>query len=226
MQSVSYRPGKCQEYLCDAIYRVIFAATPARVDQYVTFRTFQTSFAEDSCTFVQAVCAAMASPTLFEPYSFGSGLLDPTYIGTPLTLNNPARIVIREAQGIYGAKRMVSLILSLGSGLGSVYSLDEEEGLSKKFENLTSRIVKDTEGVAEDLSEQYLKTTAYLRLNVDRGMENIQMADWNKLRSIAGHTRAYLNKGFVKHNITESAKFLHERRLGSVNIGSFSTYKR
>ncbi|PVF94376.1 FabD/lysophospholipase-like protein, partial [Serendipita vermifera] len=201
---------------------VTFAATPARVNHHIAFRTYQVPHAEDSCTFVQAVCATMASPALFEPFSFGSGLLDPTYIGPPLTQSNPTKIIIRELQSIYGPKHTVSLILSLGAGRGSVHSLGYEGELPDKMEKLANRIAKDTEGVADDLSHQYIANTGYLRLNVNPGLESIQRADWSQLISINTHTKVYLNKASVSRAINDSVQLLHKNRRGCITIGELN----
>ena len=140
------------------------------------------------------------------------------FAGTPLNCNNPIREVLKEARSKFGDEREASLILSLGSGRPAVLSLDWQAPSLDSLHDLLTRAVLDCENVAMGLPDQLLHCPAYLRLNVDQGMENIKVSDWDKLGPISEYTGVYLHKLDIERSIDTCSRSLRERK-GSISLG-------
>jgi hypothetical protein len=145
------------------------------------------------------------------------------FVGNPVGFNNPIRQVLEEALLVFGHEMQVSLILSLGTGRPAVLSRPPN---LDSIHNALRYMVLDSERVSRELSAQLSSVKAYLRLNVDQGMENIKMTDWDEseLGSIMTHTEAYLDKPPIKSGIGTSSKLLQER-TGSTSLGQLSMFR-
>jgi hypothetical protein len=162
----------------------------------------------------------MAIPALFPPVKIGPHLREQSFVGGSLGANNPTRELLKEAQGIFGKERRVAQIISLGSGRPRVLSL-ESTSPQNALNRLLKSIAVDCEGVAADLSMRLFNSSAYLRLNVDRGMEDIEIGDWDQLAAIESHTCAYIEGTVVARSIDISLNNIRER-IGSVTLGQMS----
>jgi hypothetical protein len=145
------------------------------------------------------------------------------FVGNPFGFNNPVRQILEEALSVFGHEKQVSLILSLGTGRPAVLSrpLNMDSIL-----NVLTFMVLESEKVSGELSAQLSCVKAYLRLNVDQGMENVKMTDWHEseLGSIMTHTDAYLDAPVIKSHINTSSKLLQER-TGSISLGQLSMFR-
>jgi hypothetical protein len=115
--------------------------------------------------------------------------------------NNPTRELIKEAEMQFGTDRRVSTILSIGSGRPALVAFDRPIPASNE---LLNAIVIDCERMARELATRLFNVDVYLRLNVDQGMENTKMSDWEGLGIIEGHTQTYLTVPAVTKAIDSS----------------------
>jgi hypothetical protein len=88
---------------------------------------------------------------------------------------------------------------------------------------LVQEMAADCEAVATELSTRFCDMDAYLRLNVDRGMEDLVMNDWGDLGPIETHTSAYVERADISETIEASLRSL-QGGTGSVTLGEISTY--
>ena len=161
----------------------------------------------------------MAVPSLFLPVKIGPRLRQQSFIGGAHGANNPTRELLKEASTLFGPNRRVAQVLSIGSGLPRVISTEsstDDEGIHRLKE-----IGADCEMVAQELSTRLYTIDAYLRLNVDRGMELVAMTDWNDLGSIGTHTAAYIATAAIVA-LDTSVRHLQER-IGALTLGQIST---
>jgi hypothetical protein len=170
---------------------------------------------------VEALCASLAIPSLFDPVPIGPPLRQQRFVGGALGFYNPTRELLKEAKAVYGDDQRVALILSLGSGLPPVISLESSILLSCTLGSLVKYIGTDCERVAREMATQLIQVDAYVRLNVNRGLECIQFDDWSCIRSIEGCIKAYSQAVSVTRAVdTVSEKIT--RRIGSVTMGQLS----
>ena len=209
-------------YSCYSVStRVLYAATSANIIHSQAFRTYSVRGSSLNATVVEAVCATMAIPSLFSPVKIGPRLRQQSFIGGALGANNPTRELLKEASAVFGPNQRVAQILSIGSGLPrlvSTGSFADNEGVRP----LLKEIATDCEMVAQELSTRLYTIDAYLRLNVDRGIELVTMTDWNELGSIESHSAAYIATGIVTGALDTSVRQLQER-TGALTLDQIST---
>ena len=158
--------------------------------------------------------------SLFEPVSIGPKRREKTFTSASIGFNNPTRELIKEAEKHFGTDIRVSTVLSIGSGRPALVAFD---GRTLASNELLNGIVIDCERVARELATQLFNVDGYLRLNVDRGMENTKMSDWEELGIIEGHTETYLAVPAVTKAIDSSLQRLQDR-VGSITIRQLSTF--
>jgi predicted acylesterase/phospholipase RssA len=169
---------------------------------------------------VEALCATITTPPLFSPIKIGPHLMEQSYVGGGLGSNNPTRELLKEATSVFGKDRPVAQILSLGSGKPRALSLNTSAstvGINQLLEDMTT----DCEVMAHELSTRLTRLHSYLRLNVDRGMEDLSIKHWGALGPIEGHTKVYVENPHIAKDIEASLVCLKDR-IGILNLGEIS----
>jgi hypothetical protein len=153
----------------------------------------------------------MALPTIFSPVLVGPEYAAEEFSGAGMGFNNPTRELLKEAKLEYGDERQVSLILSLGSGRPKELTLEKSDSKANSIQDLVMKLVASGESVERDVSYQLYDVGAYVRLNVDQGMEEIQFYEWSQLGKIKSHTKAYLQSTPVTKLVEASLSSLEKR---------------
>jgi hypothetical protein len=164
----------------------------------------------------------MATPPHFSPIRFGPRGRQQTFKGGPRGANNPTRELLKEASAIFGKEKLVAQVVSLGCGCSHISSAQTDsdtEGVNRSVQEMAL----DCEAVAKELSTRLCDMEEYLRLNVDRGMENLAMNDWDDLGPIETHTSAYVERAEISETIEASLRRL-QGITGSVTLGEISAY--
>jgi hypothetical protein len=164
----------------------------------------------------------MAVPSHFSPVKIGPRLRQQSFIGGAFGANNPTRELLKEASTVFGNESRVAQIVSVGSGIHPVLAMDSEAN-EATLNRLLNDMATDCEAVAQELHTRLYRVKAYLRLNVERGMEDITMEDWGGLGAIESHTGAYIAVASVSDSLDSSLRQLSER-FGTVTLGQVSKY--
>lgn len=205
---------------------VLFATSTANVASCQAFRTYRSSQATIDCSLLDALCASMAIPSICDPVQIGNRPRQQTFIGGATGFNNPTRKIIAEATSAFRSETRLALLLSLGSGRPGIFSLNMPTiDATSRFESLLSRTALDCETVARSLADQLLEVDAYVRLNVDQGLEDLKVDDWSDLGTIEAHTRAYLDDTLVNKAVSEGSQKL-VNRVGALTLGQLSPSSR
>ncbi|KIM22384.1 hypothetical protein M408DRAFT_290883 [Serendipita vermifera MAFF 305830] len=213
MYDKSLLPPKCKV--------VIYAATTANMSYPVAFRTYTRRGLNMNLSIIDAICSTLASPSIFAPVIVGNGSRQQKYVGDVHRANNPTRKLLNEAGSVFGEDTCVAQVLSIGAGRPPVshFSRSTPAGIHHVLDTLTL----DCEGVAAELSTRLSGVEAYLRLNVERGMESINMHDWNDLGPIETHTSAYMDDAVIQERVEASLRRMHER-VGSITLREISLW--
>lgn len=179
------------------------------------FRTYASPQRSLDCTFVEAVCAILANPEYFSAYSIGPEWRKQTFAGVPYGYSNPMRVVLREARLVFGDRTTVSLALSLGSGENAIVP-NSEHGTTT-----LTRLLREPNMVANELSHQLSGAAAYLRLNVDKGIDDSQESGWHNLGAIVTHTEVYLEMSMIMAHMDEVSQWIVQRN-GDITLGELS----
>jgi predicted acylesterase/phospholipase RssA len=157
------------------------------------FRTYRSREIPVDCKIWEAARATSAVPTLFERIVMGRAQ---PFIDGGLGRNNPSQLVLNEAQALFPNRR-IGCLVSIGTGQLEVISL-EEPGL---FDTLKA-IATDCEATHEALFGFFAHSpNTYFRLNVDQGMQGIELSEWEKLSNVEAHTMQYMKRKEVDEKL-------------------------
>jgi hypothetical protein len=206
----------------DTLCRAIVAASADDVSNCEIFRTYRSPQSSINCTLMEALCASLTIPPLFDPVPIGPRLRQRRFIGGSLGFYNPTRELLKEAKVAFGDEQRVALILSLGSGVPPVMSLDSSSSLSCNLESLVKYIGTDCERVAREMGMQLITADAYVRLNVNRGLEDVRFDDWSCISAFEGCTKTYLEAPSVTRVVDVASEKI-TKRIGTITMGQLST---
>ncbi|KIM21557.1 hypothetical protein M408DRAFT_102455, partial [Serendipita vermifera MAFF 305830] len=193
----------------------ICAATSINVTHSHVFRTYPSRGTSLNPTIIEGLCATMAIHSHFLPVKIGPRRTQQSFIGGALGANNPTRLLLEEAIKVFGKNRRVSQIISLGCGLPRALSINSSENMS--IDRILKDITTDCEIVANELATRFSSIDAYLRLNVIKGMDSVEMKEWEQLGRVESHTATYLAMGGVSDFIDNSLRRM-QARVGSVTL--------
>ncbi|KIO25018.1 hypothetical protein M407DRAFT_25657 [Tulasnella calospora MUT 4182] len=138
------------------------------------FRTYNCRFqrhSADQCQIWEAARATSCAPSFF-PEIQVDGVY---YSDGGLGYNNPAKVVLQEAQSLWGPNQRIGCLLSLGTGSVSSYMTP-----------------LSCEGVHEELTSNQLVKPFYYRFNPTME-ENIGLEEWKKLEELEKMAADYLD---------------------------------
>ena len=167
------------------------------------FRTYKTKRPNYNPTIVEAARATSAAPTFFKPIDIG-GSVKERFVDGGLGCNNPSDRVIREAMEEFGSdlNRQVACIVSIGTGMRNVIGLGSPTGMKRVLPtdlmDALAKISTETETVADTMKKRFINCPGlYSRLNVDAGLETVELGAWEHLPGVKTHTTSYLEKDEV-----------------------------
>ncbi|KAK1636676.1 acyl transferase/acyl hydrolase/lysophospholipase [Colletotrichum phormii] len=198
------------------------------------FRTYKgSSNCAHNVEIWEAARATSAAPTFFDPISIKVEAERDQYVDGAVAYNNPARLVLSEAESYFGPRRTLGFLLSLGTGLKVS---DKEvnvvppgqpidrpvvarQGSGALFSRGTIKIVKhakasltDSEPEHQALEERFLGTPyAYWRLNLDRGAADIKLNEYQKMGLLRAATERYIQDFEVSASIDKIASMLYKK---------------
>ncbi|CAK7207974.1 hypothetical protein SEUCBS139899_010808 [Sporothrix eucalyptigena] len=147
------------------------------------FRTYDVrEYATFNCTIWEASRATSAAPAYFDPISIGDPGEEETFVDGGLGYNNPIEQVLEEACRIF-PKRKVACIVSIGTGLARVIRFPSSPKASPfKLVDALTKMATESDTTAERVQVRFRDTQdTYFRFSVDRGLDNIDLAEWKNL---------------------------------------------
>lgn len=179
---------------------MVLAITKDNVDAPPTlFKTYDSSAAFDTSTVWQVARATSAAKDFFKSIKVGRD--DVEFIDSNFRYNNPCDILIQEAQKEF-PKFGTMKVLSIGAGLGNAVTINDKRlSIITALQNMATLSTK----VAANMAIRYGDTGEYYRFNVDEGLQDITLFDWEGASKIPTHTRNYLaeNERKIKKFINE-----------------------
>ncbi|KAJ7032981.1 hypothetical protein C8F04DRAFT_1261320 [Mycena alexandri] len=169
----------------------------------VLFRTYDSHETHTGCKIWEAARATSAAPTFFKRIKFGRGQ---HFIDGGLGSNNPSKVVLDEAKRVF-PNRQIGCIVSIGTGQGGIISIDKP-GLFQRL--IPTDIIEALQGIATDCEAKHEEMLAlfdnspntYFRLNVEQGMQNIKLSEWEKLSNVEAHTAQYMRRKEAEKTLT------------------------
>ncbi|KAJ7032992.1 FabD/lysophospholipase-like protein [Mycena alexandri] len=169
----------------------------------VLFRTYDSHETHTGCKIWEAARATSAAPTFFKRIKIGRGQ---HFIDGGLGSNNPSKVVLDEAKRVF-PNRQIGCIVSIGTGQGGIISIDRP-GFFQRL--IPTDVIEALQGIATDCEAKHEEMLAlfdnspntYFRLNVEQGMQNIKLSEWEKLSNVEAHTAQYMRRKEVEKTFT------------------------
>ncbi|KAH8742904.1 acyl transferase/acyl hydrolase/lysophospholipase [Diaporthe sp. PMI_573] len=150
------------------------------------FKTYDTDIAFQDCCIWQVARATSAATTFFKSIQVGRDKIE--FIDAGFGYNNPAEILIAEAERLFFGHDQLR-ILSIGTGLEKVVPIQNSRLVILKA---LKAMATESKKVAKRLEDKYKDGGQYYRFNVEQGLEDITLSDYQEANTIAAHTRSYL----------------------------------
>ena len=158
-------------------------------------RSYHSSWEPDTgCTIWQAARATTAAPLYFPPIQFGHPPRN--YVDGGITHNNnPVRALWDEAKNVWGPTRKIGCIFSIGTGVPALHSTGKS---GKSIIKSLAHIATDTQNTAKTFAWDMdhlppAEAIAYFRFNVEQGLQNVKLEEWESFDALTGATDEYLN---------------------------------
>jgi predicted acylesterase/phospholipase RssA len=169
----------------------------------VLFRTYQSHETHLHCKIWEAARATSAAPTFFKHIEIGN---KQPFVDGGLGHNNPSRAVLDEAEAVFGGHQ-IGCLVSIGTGQAEIINI-KKPGFLQQI--LPTDVVKALKAISTDCEathEEMLRLfgnspNTYFRLNVEQGMQGIELSEWEKLANVEAHTTTYLRRKEVNEKLS------------------------
>ncbi|KAJ7852228.1 hypothetical protein B0H13DRAFT_2284385 [Mycena leptocephala] len=208
------------------ILSFVCAMNAANMSLPVLFRTYNTTNNPAmNCTIWQAGRATSAAPTFFKQIRIGPPGIEEAFVDGGMGQNNPIAALSLEAQVMF-PDRQIACIISLGTGQPHTIKIPTPSLLKRLF---PLDVIEAIKGIATDCEKQHQLSAhhfdpvphVYFRFNVERGMQDIQLNQWERLGDVAANTRQYLLSHPTQNQLVDAVKSLVEK-IGRVSTQSLS----
>ena len=196
------------------------------------FRTYQVrENASFNCMIWEAARATTAAPTFFKRIKIGEdGRAQEDFLDGGMRFNNPASQVIHEARSVFGDTSTLGCLVSIGTGHPGIIGFSKPDGFQKWLPvgliSVLKRIVTNCEETAHTLALLFKDTpNHYFRFNVTHGAGEISLEEWEKMKEVETHTKAYMEEISVSQAIDAVVKILcqpREAQVPNVTLQSLS----
>ncbi len=167
----------------------------------VLFRTYKSHETHSNCKIWEAARATSAAPTFFKRIEIGRQ----PFIDGGLGHNNPSHVVLDEAFAQFGA-RQIGCLVSVGTGQAEVIGIKKpwlfQQIIPTDVIDALRAITTDCKATHEEMSRRFTNVpNTYFRLNVEQGMQGMELSKWEKLGNVEAHTVQYMRGNEVDEKL-------------------------
>jgi len=133
--------------------------------------------------------------------------------------NNPINQVLEEAKLMFPG-RHIDCIVSLGTGQAKTIQIPgkRERSLSHEVIKAMKNMAIDCEASAQDATRHFEHTPGvYRRFNVDQGMQDVGLEQWEKLDEVRSHTEQYMRMAEVNPTLKAAVAALYRSQMVEVD---------
>lgn len=209
-------------FVCATPARNIQVGRPRRLRSYHV----RSNPGYEGCTIWEAARATTAAPTYFKSISIGpDNARKEDFIDGGVGCNNPIQQILDEVRAAFGAERFVSCVISIGTGIPKVTDLKKSTTLTKIIPinaiNALAKVATECQNASREVGNRFKDVPDfYFRFNVEQGLQDTEMDEWENQNDVVVHTRAYLLD--ASESVDKAVKALHARprRLKASDIGA------
>ncbi|KAI0446399.1 acyl transferase/acyl hydrolase/lysophospholipase [Xylaria telfairii] len=187
-ENAAFRNASCTKTAILAITKDNVDAAPTLFTTYDT----ATNLSYRGCAIWQVARATSAATTFFKSIKVGRDNVE--FIDAGFGCNNPCEVLIEEARRQFPNHGALQ-VLSIGTGLGDVVTIKDSR---RTILEALAKMASTSTTVARKLYNQYGDSGQYHRFNVERGLQDITLSDWEKTSTISAHTGNYLQDNRVE----------------------------
>ena len=179
------------------------------------FRSYGTAQPPSQFTVREVARATAATAPIFPPAKLGNPPVEYIDAGSA-GFNNPAKIALDEVSELWPGRK-VDCLVSLGTGCQKVVNV---QGSSVEIAGVYNAILRNCEQVHDEMMRrQEHETWPYFRFNVDRGLEDVGMYEWDPatLQRVTGITEGYMRWLRVTHNLGSCVHVLNGDSPGELS---------
>ncbi|KAH8830001.1 hypothetical protein DL96DRAFT_1591230 [Flagelloscypha sp. PMI_526] len=150
---------------------------------------------DTSVSIVEALRATTANRHLFEDVIVGKGYALERFGGTDYANNNPAELLIEEAQSLWHTNTHDPFVMSLGAGQVEVMTLpDDAPQPTRVFFPVLESISANCEQIHQHLQQRFKHSKhLYQRFNVEAGLEDKNLWSFAEIKAaVTSATRTYM----------------------------------
>jgi len=178
----------------------------------VLFRTYQSRETHLGCKVWEAARATSAAPTFFKHLE----ICNQPFVDGGLGCNNPSKVVLNEAKVVFPT-HSIGCLVSIGTGQADIIGIKKSAFLQQILQTDVTKALKgismDCEATHEDMLLLFANSPqTYFRLNVEQGMQGIELSEWEKLANVEAHTMQYLRGNEVDEKLALIANTLKSPR--------------
>jgi len=157
------------------------------------FRTYKApEYQSPNCMIWEAARATSATPTFFERIVIN----EEPFIDGGMGGNNPIHQVLQEAELMF-PDRHIACIVSIGTGQAETISIPKPDWIQRAIPldviDAMRKIATDCEASAQDAARRFEHASGiYFRFNVDQGLQDVGLEQWDKLNEVRAHTGQYI----------------------------------
>jgi predicted acylesterase/phospholipase RssA len=197
--------------------RMVFAMSRHKLNAGVPciFRSYQgVANQMPNCTIWEALCASMAHPELFKSIEIGDAPMQESFVDGALGCNNAIRHVLAEAKALFPGGHPSS-VLSIGAGHARTIQVPGPSPFQRFLPTNVLAVMKEiathSGRVAQEMAERFQGTTnVYFRFNIDQGLQNVKLSDWEQLSEVSAHARAYMRKAEPSERLDRAVKAIKD----------------
>ncbi|KAJ7452585.1 FabD/lysophospholipase-like protein [Mycena latifolia] len=214
----------------DAICRTFVCAQSAhtmRGNIPVLFRTYDSPHEPvATCAIWEAARATSAAPAFFKPIEIGPASRAEAFLDGGLGRNNPTGTLLEEAQLLFPGQR-VACVLSIGTGQVKAAAIPPPSRFHRALPvdvfRAMAAIATDCEATNQEMLKRFAGAPGvYFRFNVEQGMQNIKLGEWERLAEVSAHTKQYMNEQSVNEKLGEAVNVL-KARIGVIPTAELHT---
>jgi len=171
----------------------------------VLLRTYQSHETHVECAIWEAARATSVAPTFFKRIEIGRR--KQPFIDGGMGRNNPSQVVLDEANVVFKS-RPFGCLISIGTGQPKVINIQKpglfQQILPLDVINALQAIATDCETTHQEMLRRFANLpNTYFRFNVEQGLQEVKLSEWEKLGHVEAHTVQYMKGQEVEKRIQE-----------------------
>ncbi|KAJ7860828.1 hypothetical protein B0H14DRAFT_3134757 [Mycena olivaceomarginata] len=163
--------------------------------------------------------------TFFKQIKIGLPGIEEAFVDGGIGHNNPTASLLSEAKALF-PYHQIACVISLGTGQSHTIRIPK---LSPPNHFLPFDVVKTIQEIATDCEKEHQSfahrfngiANFYFRFNVEQGMQNIQLNQWERLGDVAANTRQYIQSQPVISQLADAVTSL-SGKIGKVSASSLA----